>query len=159
MELCILSPGNNDVKTNIELFDTRFIVFMRQWGIVILRIALGIIFLWFGALKAAGASPVALLIQSVYPFVPANQFIVILGVWEVVIGLGLIFKWRLRVTLALLWMQMAGVMLSPFFAPAAFFSAGNPLLLTMEGEFLVKNIVLIAASIVVAGYQVRPWRL
>lgn len=141
-----------------EEFDKRFIAFMQQRGITILRVALGIIFLWFGALKIAGVSPVANLIQSAYPFLPTNEFVLLLGAWEAAIGIGLIFKLSLRATLALLWMQMAGVMLSPVLAPSVFFNAGNPLLLTVEGEFLVKNLVLIAASIVVGGYQVRPWR-
>jgi len=139
-------------------FDQVFIEKMRRWGIPGLRVALGIVFLWFGALKVLGVSPVVELVAQTYYFlpIPSGLFFDILGVWEIVIGLGLIFKKCLRCTLALLWLQMAGTLAAPLFAPGIFFMDGNPLLLTVEGEFVVKNLVLIAASVVIGGHEVRP---
>lgn len=139
-----------------QKFDRVFIENMRKWGIPALRVALGIVFLWFGALKVLGVSPVVDLVRETYSFLPTDAFIMILGVWEAVIGLGLIFKKCLRCTLALLWLQMAGTLAAPLFAPTIFFVNGNPLLLTMEGEFVVKNLVLIAAGVVIGGHEVRP---
>lgn len=135
-------------------YDQWLVGAMRRYGIPALRIALGIVFLWFGALKVWGASPVVGLIQSAYPFLPYPDFIVFLGVWEMTIGLGLIFKIALRATLALLWLQMAGTLFAPFLSPALFFAGDNPFLLTMEGEFVVKNLVLIAAGLVIGGHEV-----
>ncbi len=128
---------------------------MHRWAIPFLRIALGIIFLWFGALKIFGVSPVAELVAKTYYFLPTKDFLFILGIWEVSIGLGLIFKIALRVTLALLWLQMAGTLMSFFLMPTLFFNNGNILLLTAEGEFVVKNLVLIAAGLVIGGYEVK----
>jgi uncharacterized membrane protein YkgB len=140
----------------LSRFDSRFITLMHRWGIPILRVSLGIVFLWFGALKLVGISPVTAIIATAYPLFPTNSFITILGCVEVLIGIGLIAKIFLRVTLLFLWIQMAGTLLSLATAPSLFFFQGNPFLLTVEGEFVIKNLVLIAASIVIAGHDVVP---
>ena len=140
----------------IKQFDHWFIGKMRQYGIPALRIASGVVFLWFGALKLAGVSPVVDLVSSTYSNLPADAFIKVLGIWEVLIGLGLIFKKCLRCTLLLLWLQMLGTVASPLFNPSLFFTDGNPLFLTMEGEFVVKNLVLISAGFVIGGHEVNP---
>ena len=139
----------------LEKFDRFFIEEMRDWGIPILRVSLGIVFLWFGALKVLGASPVEGLIAATYSFLPAKEFILILGVWEMAVGLGLIFKLALRVTLAFLWLQMLGTLATLFLEPSMFYAAGNPFLLTTEGEFVIKNLVLISAGLVIGGHEVK----
>ena len=123
----------------------------------ILRIALGIVFLWFGALKIFGVSPVVDIIQGTYWFLADPIYIQLLGILEIIIGIGLIFKIALRLTLALLWLQMVGTLLAPFWAPSMFFD-GNLFLLTMEGEFIVKNLVLVAAGLAIAGQEVKAWK-
>lgn len=134
----------------------RFLIHhMSKWGITYLRIALAIVFLWFGALKIAGVSPVVGMLEKTWEFVPTNIFVMILGVVEILIGIGLIAKKCLRTTLGLLWLQMAGTLVTPFLSPDMFFSHGNPLLLTLEGEFVMKNFVLIAAGLVIGGYEIE----
>jgi uncharacterized membrane protein YkgB len=96
------------------------------------------------------------MVEGLYPFLPEQLFLNILGVWEVLIGLGLLTGKFLRATLVLLWLQMGGIMTGLLVAPSMFFQGGNPLLLNMNGEFLIKNLVLIAASLVVAGHEVKP---
>ena len=134
--------------------DAEFIRRMHAWGIPLLRVTLGIVFIWFGALKIFGASPVANLLISAFPFFPYPLFLVFLGAWEAAIGAGLLANRALRTTLALLWLQMLGTLATPFIAPKIFFAHNNPLLLSIEGEFVVKNLVLIAASIVLGGYSI-----
>ncbi len=136
--------------------DKKIITWMRKNSISFLRIALGIIFLWFGALKVFGASPVEDIIAVTYPFLSPAFFLPILGVWEIVIGSGLLFKISLSFVLILLWAQMAGTLLAVPMAPSIFFRDGNPLLLTMAGEFVVKNIALITASLAIGGYETQP---
>lgn len=126
---------------------------MQKYGVDLLRISLGIVFFWFGALKIAGQSPVEYLIAQTYSFLPAKEFIIFLGVWEIIIGIGLLFKVSLKLTLILLWLQMAGTFLAPFLNPALFFKDSNPLLLTTEGEFVVKNLVLVASGVVIGGFS------
>ena len=78
----------------------------------------------------------------------------LLGVWEIAVGLGLLLRVALRTTLFLFWLQMAGTFLVLLLRPDLAFQQGNPLLLTTEGEFVIKNLVLISAGIVV-GSTVR----
>ena len=137
-------------------FDDRLIQAFNRWSIPVLGFSLAVVYLWFGALKVIGASPVLDLVQSLYPFLPEPLFLKILGVWELFIGLGLLTRRLLRTTLALLWLQMGGIMLGLVISPGLFFEHSNPFLLNLNGEFLVKNFVLIAASLVVGGYQVKP---
>ncbi len=135
-----------------EQFDQAFRRQMQTHGISILRVALGIVYIWFGLLKVLGVSPVATLLSQTYSFFPQKELLLILGVWEVAIGLGLVFNKLIRLVLASFWLQMAGILFTPFLAPTTFFTHSNPLLLTLNGEFVVKNLVLIAASIVIGGH-------
>ncbi|TSC89286.1 MAG: hypothetical protein G01um10143_667 [Parcubacteria group bacterium Gr01-1014_3] len=141
--------------TWLKVLDEVFIDRMHAWAVPILRVCLGIVFLWFGLLKVFGVSPVVGLIQETYYFFPTKEFILILGIWEAAVGLGLIFNIALRATLALLWLQMAGTLFTFILKPAMFFSGYNPLLLTVEGEFVIKNLVLISAGLVIGGYGVK----
>lgn len=117
-------------------------------AIALMRIALGVIFLWFGALKVVGISPVNDMISSSFGFMGEN-FILILGIVEIVIGLGLIFKKFIRPILVVFFLQMLGTFSTIIFNTGIFFDGGNPFLLTMEGEFLVKNLLLISAGLVI----------
>lgn len=138
-----------------RFFSESFLVWLRKNSIVCLRVSLGIVFLWFGALKIFGVTPVAELIQSSYPFFPYPAFIVFLGVWEVAIGVGFIAKRALRLTVALMWLQMLGTFGALILLPSLFFSHGNIFLLTTEGEFVIKNLALVTASMVVTGYEIK----
>lgn len=139
----------------LEHFDRLFIRDLHKWSIPILRISLGVIFLWFGLLKVMGMSPVVAFIDATYGWMP-NGFITFLGYWEILVGLGLLFKKFLRATLFLLWLQMAGTFFSIIELPSMFFSDLNPFKLTLEGEFVIKNLVLVAAGLVIGGYEIKP---
>ncbi len=120
---------------------------IKQWTVTFLRISLGIVFLWFGMLKMLDLSPVANMIYDVYSFVPQPLTLKIIGSLEVIIGLGFLCNVFLHATIVLFWFQMCGVFMSFLLKPSLFFSNNNPMLITLDGEFVVKNIVLIAASI------------
>ena len=124
---------------------------MRVYGIPLLRITLAIVFIWFGVLKLIGRSPVGELIAQTVYWLPPERFVPWLGLWELVVGLGLLFRVALRLTLLLFWLQMAGTCLVLVLRPDIAFQGGNPVFLTTEGEFVIKNLVLIAAGIVVGS--------
>jgi uncharacterized membrane protein YkgB len=121
-------------------------------------LALGSVFLWFGALKVFGSSPVASLIQETYTFMPISIFMLILGVWEMIIGIGIILKRALRFVLILLGIHLIGTFTAIGFNPGIFFVQGIPFCLTVDGEFVIKNVVLMTAALVIAGYEVKPLR-
>jgi len=120
-----------------------------------LRISLGVVFVWFGALKVFGVSPVSDLVGETVYWVDPDWFVPILGGAEILIGAALIGGRMLRTVLLLFIAQMAGTALVFLVLPEVAFSDGNPLKLTVEGEFVVKNLVLLTAGLVV-GATVRP---
>ena len=130
---------------------------MEAYGIALLRTAVGLVFIWFGALKIAGESPVADLVASTVYWLPQDSFVRFLGVWEVMIGIGLLVPVALRLTLLLFWAQMAGTFLVLLVKHDVAFQNDNPVLLTVTGEFVIKNLVLIAAGLVI-GSTVRQRR-
>lgn len=102
-------------------------------------------------------SPVEAMVNSIFNFLDFPKLLSVLGVAEVIIGLGLLFKVGLRVVLALLWIQLIGTFAALFLEPEIFF--GTSLLkLTTSGEFVVKNLVLMASGMVIGGYQVNPMK-
>ncbi|HWG92483.1 MAG TPA: hypothetical protein VNZ52_16680, partial [Candidatus Thermoplasmatota archaeon] len=124
---------------------------MRNHGLTLLRYTLAIVFIWFGALKITGHTPVTDLVASTVYWLPAQLFVPFLGAWEVLVGVLLILAVAPRTTLALFWLQLAGTFLVLVVRPEVAFQGGNPLLLTVEGEFVIKNLVLVASGIVLGG--------
>jgi len=131
--------------------DRRMVWFMTAFGTRILRVCLGVVFVWFGLLKVIGKSPVAALVAQTVYWVPPEAFVPFLGIWEMAVGIGLLWARAMRLTLLLFWLQMAGTFLVLVLRPDIAFQEGHPLLLTTEGEFVIKNLVLIAAGLVVGG--------
>ena len=123
---------------------------MNRLGIPVLRVALGIVFVWFGGLKVIGGSPAADLVAATVYVVPAEVFVPILGVWEVLIGLCLLYRPLIRVGILLLFLQMPGTFLPMVLLPEVVFVT-FPFELTVEGQYIVKNLVIIGAALVVGG--------
>ena len=72
---------------------------MDRRGVLLLRASVGVVFVWFGALKLIPeASPAVELIVSTYPFLPAPVFVPFVGCWEIVIGVGFVTGRFVRVT-------------------------------------------------------------
>lgn len=132
---------------------------MASNGIALLRISVGIIYFWFGALKFfEGLSPAeSLAIRTIdlLTFGAVGPDLVRYGLatWEVLIGIGLIFKLFLRETLLLMFMQMLGTLTPIILLPDEVFTI-FPYALTIEGQYIFKNLVVIAAGIVI-GATVR----
>lgn len=140
--------------TLIDHLDQAITAFLRRWSIPALRISLGIVFVWFGAMKVFDVTPVADLVASTVYWFDPGWVVPVLGVLEVIVGVGLLFRIALRLVLGLFAVQMVGTFLVLALLPEISFDGGNPLLLTVEGEFVVKNLVLLSAGMVV-GATVR----
>src|SRR5262245_27172364 len=138
----------------IDRVDLVIIPSLRRVAVPLLRISLGIVFVWFGMLKIFEVSPVAEFVARTVYWVDPTFFVPALGVFEVTLGVLLLLGRMMRLTLLLFLAQMVGTFLSFLILPNVTFQHGNPLLLTVEGEFVVKNLVLIAAALVV-GTTVR----
>ncbi|WP_420645854.1 DoxX family membrane protein [Candidatus Leptofilum sp.] len=145
-------------QTRFDRIDRQITTWMARYGMVIMRIGLGIIFFWFGALKLVpGLSPAEELVRNTTYFVNPDWFIPVLAVWEMAIGLGLIVGKFMRLTLLLLFLQMPGTALPLVVLPEAVWTQ-FPYGLTLEGQYIIKNLVLIGAGLVLGG-TVRGGRL
>ncbi|MGI8410752.1 MAG: DoxX family membrane protein [Pyrinomonadaceae bacterium] len=132
---------------------------MARYGIFLMRVALGIVFFWFGVLKFFPGLSVAEDLASrtisviSFGYVSPSVSVPVLAAWECTIGLGLISGKFLRLTLLLLFLQMTGT-----FLPLVFFPLETwvqfPYAPSLEGQYIIKNLVLLGAGIVV-GATVR----
>lgn len=142
-----------------ERVDARIVAWMEAHGVAFLRASLGIVFVWFGFLKFfPGISPaqdLALRTMDILTFgtIPAGTAIALLAAWECLIGLGLLANRWMRAVLLLLFVQMAGTLTPIFFFPNEVFTR-IPYAPTLEGQYIIKNLVLISAGIVI-GASVR----
>ncbi len=153
----------NRLVRAFDRVDIALTTWMAANGITILRLSLGLVFLWFGLLKFfPGQSPAQNLAadtihQLTFGFVPSEAAVFLLAVWESLIGLGLILRLYLRATLLLLWVQMIGTITPLFLFPELCFQQ-VPFVPTLEGQYIIKNVVLISAGLVI-GATARGGRL
>lgn len=144
----------------LDRADRRISAWMAAHGIQLLRWSVAIVFIWFGALKPLGLSPAADMVARTVYWVDPAWFVPFLGWWEVAIGVGLLIRPLLRVAILLLFLQMPGTILPLFILPAVCWTHA-PYAPTLEGQYIIKNLVLISAALVVGGtvrQQPRPDR-
>lgn len=135
----------------ILAIEERISVELRRISLTLLRYAFGLVFIWFGALKVANATPVADFVARTLPWFDRAWLVPAIGLFEIAIGVGLIVgKFLLLVCVALVG-HLTGTFLSLVMQPDVTFQGGNPLLLAAEGEFVMKNLVFIAAGLVLAA--------
>ncbi len=150
-----MKPYNN----SFDKLDTAIITWMAKNGIFLLRVSVGIVFFWFGILKFfPGVSPAQQLATKTinnltFGFIPPEISINLLALWEVLIGIGLLTGAFMRATLFLLFLQMIGTLTPIFFFPNEVFTQ-IPYAPTLEGQYIIKNLVIISAGIVL-GSKVR----
>lgn len=152
-----------NASSKIGRVDVRVTQWMAGNGVTLLRVSLGIVFLWFGVLKfIPGLSPAESLAgrtMEMLTFGAMSQHVAtpLLAAWECAIGLGLLFGALMRIVLLLMFAQMAGTLSPLCLFPAETFLR-FPYAPTLEGQYIIKNLVLISAAIVV-GATVRGGRL
>ncbi len=144
-----------EMRQGIDRLDRRLAAFMGRYGILALRASLGVIFLWFGGLKPLGISPAQPLVEATVGWMPLlspEAWVGVIGWWEVAIGLAFLFQGTLRIAIALLALQMLGTFLPLVLLPEVTFQAGRiPYGPTMEGQYIIKNLLIISAALVVGG--------
>lgn len=144
------------MKKLIDIYK-RFEKIATQWiaarSILLLRIALGIIFLWFGALKffpnlSSAENLAARTIEKLTSGnIPDKTSVIILATWECLIGIGCMLKKFMRITLILLFVQMLGTLMPLFMFPELTFNR-IPYAPTLEGQYIIKNLIIIASAMV-----------
>ena len=113
----------------------------------VLRLSLGLVLLWIGALHLYNPQSIVVLLSLSLPFLASSAFVYLLGALEVLAGVLLIAGWWVRYVGLVTLVLFAGTLTIFVIAPAV---TGFPFL-TLMGQFLLKDIVLASAAITVAA--------
>jgi uncharacterized membrane protein YkgB len=124
-------------------------------GCTLLRLSLAVIFLWFGLLKLADLCPLAGFVCRSMPLLPPSLLLVLLGCWEAAIGVCLLIRRLVPVALVMLLCHLPATALPFVLLPEECFTH-FPHGLTLEGQYIVKNLILASAVLVLIARQVEP---
>lgn len=145
-----------EVVSLIDRLDALVARWMARNGVACLRVSLGIVFFWFGALKlfpgvspAEGLAGQTILVLS-RGLIEPSLSVPLLGIWECLIGVGLITGRALRLTLLTLLVHMGGTVTPLVLFPGDMF-VREPFVLTFEAQYIIKNLVLVSGAFVVAA--------
>jgi len=142
---------------NIPVLDSQIIGFCKKNFLVMARFSIFLVYFWFGILKVIGQSPASPLVQSLFektiPFMSFPLFLLLFGIFEMILGVLFLIKGMERFALVLLLLHMITTILPLFILPAATWTGF--LVPTLEGQYIIKNILIVACALVV-GAQVVP---
>jgi len=137
----------------IEEFDKAAIDFLKKISFPLGRISLFIVFFWFGLLKIINTSPanplVEQLLNKTLHFIGFSQFIVILGILEMIIGITFLIPKVARLTIFLLIPHMTTTFMPLIFLPDVTWQ--GYLVPTLEGQYIIKNLVIVALAFSIAS--------
>jgi putative oxidoreductase len=134
---------------------------LRRISVPLLRGAIGVVFVWFGVLKIGDTSPVGDFVANTLPWFDRTWLVPTVGFFEIVIGVAMMVGRFVTLVCVLLTAHLTGTFLALIMQPDITFQHRNLFLLTTEGEFVIKNIVFIAAGLVIAArfHKPRPERV
>jgi uncharacterized membrane protein YkgB len=143
--------------TNIKTIDTKILGGLRRWFLPLARLAIFIIYFWFGVLKLFNLSPASPLARALADkTIGAAHYSLafhLLAVYECIIGVLFLFPKFTRIVIPLLFIHMiivcAPLVLLPHLAWSRSFVP------TLEGQYIIKNVAIIALAIGVAA-QTKP---
>ena len=134
--------------------DRHVISFANHHGLLLARLALALVYGWFGILKLIGASPanplVDALLGKTLPFLTFGQFIIILGWWEVAIAIAFLIPRLERVAILLVAPHLVVTAMPLCLLPSLTWQSNW--IPTLEGQYIIKNAVLAALALSVAGH-------
>ncbi|MFT5641685.1 MAG: putative membrane protein YphA (DoxX/SURF4 family) [Cyclobacteriaceae bacterium] len=142
------------MKEIIDKLDRGIIKNMRSASIPAIRLSFGIIFIWFGILKPLGLSAAEGLLKATViwlPFGSPDNWLIVIGIWEVVIGVFFLFNKTTRLAIVLLLAQMVGTFMPLIVLTDVTFQSNNIFLPTLEGQYIIKNLMIISAALVLGG--------
>lgn len=156
------TKGNyQSLLIQFDQIDYKITHWMARYSLIFLRVGLGTMFVWFGALKLfPGLSPAESLVRNTIYFFNPDFFLPILALWEVLIGIGFLSglftnKFQ-RATILLLFLQMFGTALPLVLLPEVVWEI-FPFVLTLEGQYIIKNLVIIGSSLVLGATVRGGW--
>ena len=145
-----MSDPSSPVRDRLFELDDRIVSWLDRYGHRLHRVSLGGLFVWLGLLKPMGhETATSLLAHTVY-FGSPDVMVLILGWWEVAIGLSMFYRPFVRLALLLLLLRIPGTFLAFVLLPDITF-IHFPLVPTPEGQYLIKDMVLFFAAMAIGG--------
>jgi uncharacterized membrane protein YkgB len=134
--------------------DIHIIHFFRRVSIPVARFGLFVVFFWFGILKVLELSPASGLVQRLFeqsvPFISFHSFLIFFGLFECLIGILFLIRGLERLVIPLLFVHMITTFGPLFLLPEETWSGF--LVPTLEGQYIIKNLVIIASAIFIAAH-------
>lgn len=128
---------------------------MKNFSVKFSRFSLFVVYFWFGVLKVVGESPanplVSDLLSKTMPFMGFETFILLLGIFEMAIGLSFLFPRILKFSLLALALHMVTTVMPLILLPVITWS--GMFVPTLEGQYIIKNLLIIAAAINIASKE------
>jgi uncharacterized membrane protein YkgB len=138
----------------LERVDSKIIHFFRRIFLPSARVGLFIVFFWFGFLKVIGLSPASGVVQRLFentiPFMEFSTFLVLFGLFECLIGVLFLIKGMERIVIPLLLIHMVTTFGPLVYLPGETWQ--KFMVPTLEGQYIIKNFVLIAAAVGIAAH-------
>lgn len=127
----------------------------EPFSILFARFSLFLVYFWFGILKVFDLSPATPLVNALQeqtlPFIQASQFIFLFGIFEVLIGIGFLIRRFTKVVFYIFLFHMATTIMPLFVLPQVVWV--NSFIPTLEGQYIIKNIVLISLALFIYQYH------
>lgn len=149
-------PTSNPLLRLVRAFDDALVAFVSRHGLLCVRIGLGVVYFWFGILKYfPGVSPAEVLaaktVETItFGLMPPPIGLPVLATWECFIGAGLLLGIYPRLILVLICTHLIGTFTPMFFYPDEVWTS-FPFLLTLEGKYIVRNLVLYGAALMIGA--------
>ena len=135
-------------KTIISQTEKKLFILLSIYLDSYLRIALAVIYIWFGVLKPFGLSPADALARKTITFIPGTTFVWILAFWEIAIGVLFLFKPLTRIAVVVFFLHCAGTFLPLALLPNDTFTH-FPYAFTLEGQYIIKNLMSIGVVLAI----------
>lgn len=158
------TPGMNKIYTRFLHLENILHHQLVAHSVAVLRVAVGLVFLGFGVLKYfPGVSPAQNITEATthilfFGLIPGRVCMIFVATLECFIGAALIAGRPMRVAVWLLATEFVGILSPLVLLPARLFSGpdGAP---TLEGQYVLKDIILVGAAMVIAAATFRGGRL
>lgn len=141
------------MKRSVATFDLQFISLLKRYQLLIARIAIFLVYFWFGLLKLLGLSPAGPIAESLVSKTVGLQYFdilfIILAVFECIIGILFLFPKAIRIVFPMLLVHLAIVCAPLLIVPNEVWT--GLLVPTIEGQYIIKNVLIVALAVAVAA--------
>ncbi len=138
----------------LQELDAKIISFSQKISLPTARFSIFVLFFWFGFLKVVGLSSAAGVVENLFnqtiPFMQFSTFLVLFGLFECLIGVLFLIRGAERVVIPLLCLHLVTTCGPLVFLPQETWTAF--LVPTLEGQYIIKNLAIIAVAIGIAAH-------